>query len=547
MNDTLSAALRYLDRGWSVIPVGPDKKPLGPWKEFQSRHATPEEVEKWFTQHPKAMVGIVCGEISDLAGVDIDSEEGEEALAPYLPESLYTPVALTPRGFRHLYFRSMAGFPTTAGVLPGVDTRGNGGYLIAPPSVNGTGKGYTWAISPDDAEAEEVPESFAVYIKKYIHIYKGCDSQGGKDQSQKSQASQDVTLNLSKGKRNESLFSIALSLLKGGMPAPNILYSLRELNERCAPPLSDSEVLSIFKSAQERQRRRERNFQQDLIDLASVTSCDISVTEAYDLVTSVTEQEKAAVRQALLRLSRGENPVWERIRAGLYRPVVKDVQVMDLRNAPTQEFKIDLPLGLSDLVKLFPSNIIIVAGSKSAGKTTFLLNVARLNMNRYPVDYLNSEMAEAEFRGRLEAFPSMTLDDWNWQNFRPIRRSSDWWDLITDERKIFIVDFMELDPSHVYEAGRYLKKIHDRLKHGICFVGLQKPPDRDDAFGGAFTKEKSRLYLSLDYDRQTRLNSIKITDCKVPRGRNPRGLRRTYKLTHNGSTYTDPSAWIETK
>src|SRR4051812_5400647 len=78
---TLSSALAYLSRGWSVIPIAPrGKTPLVRWQEFQNRHPTESEVRRWFSEHPDANIGVVTGAISGIIAVDIDGAEGEAAL-----------------------------------------------------------------------------------------------------------------------------------------------------------------------------------------------------------------------------------------------------------------------------------------------------------------------------------------------------------------------------------------------------------------------------------------------------------------------------------
>ena len=73
------AALGYLSRGWSVIPIEPrGKRPLTAWLEFESRCASPREVEGWFTRWPQANVGIVTGRVSGLVVIDVDARHGGE-------------------------------------------------------------------------------------------------------------------------------------------------------------------------------------------------------------------------------------------------------------------------------------------------------------------------------------------------------------------------------------------------------------------------------------------------------------------------------------
>jgi len=83
--DILDAALEYLDKGFSVIPVGRDKRPLVKWEEFQKRHATREEVEAWWEKWPNANVAIICGKISGIFCVDADGDKGKQWIGDNLP------------------------------------------------------------------------------------------------------------------------------------------------------------------------------------------------------------------------------------------------------------------------------------------------------------------------------------------------------------------------------------------------------------------------------------------------------------------------------
>jgi len=172
-NNFLQAALDYAGRGLSVIPVRGDKKPFIPWTEYQKRRATPNEIRAWAAKYPGAMIGIVTGGISGIIVIDCDSLEGFEAVQKLLPDTLILPIARTPRGGWHLWFLYPMGSKITVGteIMPGVDFRGEGGYIIAPPSVNGDGKGYTWqeGLSIDEVEPAPLPASlyniFSLYIE----------------------------------------------------------------------------------------------------------------------------------------------------------------------------------------------------------------------------------------------------------------------------------------------------------------------------------------------------------------------------------------------
>ena len=87
----LASALKYLEKGFSVIPIKPNKKPYISWEEFQNRRPTEDEVRQWWTRWPQAMIGIITGSISGVMVIDTDTEEADVELQSYLPESLICP------------------------------------------------------------------------------------------------------------------------------------------------------------------------------------------------------------------------------------------------------------------------------------------------------------------------------------------------------------------------------------------------------------------------------------------------------------------------
>ena len=76
MNDLLAEGLRLKSLGFSLIPVGQNKKSLCEWKEVQERHATEDEIRAWFARLSPAAIGIVTGEVSGgLIVIDVDTPE----------------------------------------------------------------------------------------------------------------------------------------------------------------------------------------------------------------------------------------------------------------------------------------------------------------------------------------------------------------------------------------------------------------------------------------------------------------------------------------
>lgn len=141
MNALLGAALDYAGRGWPVHPLRPGQKVPATANGCKDATTDPERITAWWTRHPDANIGLATGRAFDV--IDIDSwpaaDRVQELAGPDWPNG---PVVLTPRGW-HVYLQP-SGRGNTAGIIPGVDYRGRGGYVVAPPSVV-AGVVYIWS------------------------------------------------------------------------------------------------------------------------------------------------------------------------------------------------------------------------------------------------------------------------------------------------------------------------------------------------------------------------------------------------------------------
>lgn len=156
-NPFITAALAYAARGWRVHPLRPrDKLPtLQRWPERAS--TDPDTIRRWWAKEPTANIGIATG--SGLLVLDVDGDEGRESLnGHHLPPTV---CALTGGGGIHYLFEVDGETRNTTNLLPHVDTRGDGGYIVAAPSIHpDTGAAYTWAdgLSPDDLPLAPAPQ-----------------------------------------------------------------------------------------------------------------------------------------------------------------------------------------------------------------------------------------------------------------------------------------------------------------------------------------------------------------------------------------------------
>jgi hypothetical protein len=148
MNDCEAAALEYAGRGWAVFPVKRDKTPRTE-HGFKDATTDPQQIRVWWERWPDAGVGVRTGAGSGLLVLDVDGEAGADALRELERrhgEPPVTAAATTGGGGRHVYFAHPGGdIRNTAKKLgPGLDTRGDGGYVVGPPSAHESGGAYAW-------------------------------------------------------------------------------------------------------------------------------------------------------------------------------------------------------------------------------------------------------------------------------------------------------------------------------------------------------------------------------------------------------------------
>ena len=179
----LEAALNYARAGWPVFPCEwrvskRAKRPLvadadrdadgnkipetgGLWR------ATTDEaqIRAWWSQPPKALIGVPTGKRIGLFVIDLDPRDGETAadvlgrLIEAVGDLPMGPKSITQSGGIHLWFRNPEGdLPrNSAKRIRGVDWRGHGGYVIVPPGRLSNGKAYVWDQSPRAIEFPEPP------------------------------------------------------------------------------------------------------------------------------------------------------------------------------------------------------------------------------------------------------------------------------------------------------------------------------------------------------------------------------------------------------
>jgi hypothetical protein len=260
MSEVLEAALRHASRRRAVFPCCPKtKRPLTA-RGFKDATTDSAVITAWF-KNPDAMIGLPTGARTGLVVVDIDGDAGFESLRDLehrhgaLPN---TASVETPRGGSHLYFRhpGVEVRCSASTIAPSVDIRGDGGYVISPPSKTADGRGYVvdeecdvadlpaWLLA---ATTEPTPLGAAAPASVWLPIVR--DGVRGPDP---------LTGRPSEG-RNDKLTRLVGHLMRHYIDAALAHEFAHLLNEcRFYPPLPRDEVDRIVDSVAAMELRRRR-------------------------------------------------------------------------------------------------------------------------------------------------------------------------------------------------------------------------------------------------------------------------------------------------
>ena len=242
-----NTAKYYMAKGFSVAPLRPrDKTPLVPWKIYQFRRPLEQELAKWFYSGQNN-IAIVTGSISGICVLDFDSSEAyREMKKRGLPE---TPTVKTSRGY-HLYFKYSEGIKNAQNhdrILK-FDIRGDGGYVVAPPSIHPSGDRYQWVKGKglDDVPLAELPERITGAMNGSAKKSFGGKNRRGINKLYK-RSINDLLDGVDEGERHNAMTRIAGLLVSQPGSYEFNLKHLLKINQKNRPPLSSSEVESILR------------------------------------------------------------------------------------------------------------------------------------------------------------------------------------------------------------------------------------------------------------------------------------------------------------
>jgi Virulence-associated protein E-like domain/Bifunctional DNA primase/polymerase, N-terminal/Primase C terminal 1 (PriCT-1) len=254
-NTLLEAALSYASKGWHVFPchtpteygcsctkraactdIGKHPRTRNGLKDATTVAAT---LRHWWKMWPEANVAIRTGAGSGLVVLDVDFRKGGAESLLDLEQSYHglpaTPQQLTGNG-QHYAF-AHPGTHIKNGVedfASGLDIRGDGGYIIAAPSLHENGKRYVWEVlhDPDDMPLAAVPDWLLALCQEPAR-----------------QERRDAGAPIPDHQRNKTLFRLGASMRAKGFQEAAIFAALWETNlAQCQPPITEDEVRKIARS-----------------------------------------------------------------------------------------------------------------------------------------------------------------------------------------------------------------------------------------------------------------------------------------------------------
>ncbi len=178
--ELLSYALFYASLGWPVFPLyeallngscACGKKCASPGKHPRTSNGVkaastdPDQIRQWWKQWPMASIGLRTGKCSHLCVFDVDARKGGDATLAGIEGIDWSKFPFVARGEGgHIYTRipmGVAHIGNRANFLPGIDIRGESGYVVAAPSRHVSGDQYTWMARPETIDdVPFIPKEF---------------------------------------------------------------------------------------------------------------------------------------------------------------------------------------------------------------------------------------------------------------------------------------------------------------------------------------------------------------------------------------------------
>ena len=253
----IGTALALAARGLHVFPCRPRDKRPATANGLKAGTVDQVIIRQWWRQQPDCNIGIATGQVSGIFVLDIDGDKGESGLSRLEREFGELPAtveSITGGGGRHLFFccpeRPVRN--SVSVLAAGIDIRGDGGYIVSPPSIHPSGRPYCWSV--DFAAAIAIaPDWLLARITERAN--------GNATVTPPSVWRALVSDSISEGTRDNSLAKLTGYLLRRRIDAVVVRELIQALNAtKCSPPLPPGDVTRIVDSIAAAELRRRQSY-----------------------------------------------------------------------------------------------------------------------------------------------------------------------------------------------------------------------------------------------------------------------------------------------
>lgn len=252
----LEHALEYLQLGYPVFPVcspamgqhrhrnatctSVGKRPLVAWEPYQTRLPTINEVRKWWSDWPLANIGMPTGQLSGVVVLDADSGDAKK-LAMEQGGVDRTPAVFTgkPGGIHFWLAHPGDTVSNFARKRPGLDFRGDGGYVLVPPSRHVSGAYYRWV----DGTAALTPAPVPQWLLDLLRGTSGSPSSDEQDASADALDLNAILTGVPEGARDSAMWSLACKLRNDNVERRYAEFMVRQAALACDPPFDEAIAL----------------------------------------------------------------------------------------------------------------------------------------------------------------------------------------------------------------------------------------------------------------------------------------------------------------
>jgi hypothetical protein len=439
--------------------------------------------------------------------LDPDDEKAIDLLQGLEDDGLLPPTLTweTWRGHPVRLYCARADVPKTIQYKRGIKLEvrtSSGNYCLVPPSVV---NGKEYRIIRDDEPSLLPKDALAELARRVAEITAKIKPEPEFGRPAEKGINPEIPLvTLQDGSRNNDIYTIALSLFLQGWSMAGVANVCLAAAKGCNPPFPENEVHTRVASAYKASLQRD----QPIAKLVREWVRDMSgggVFTVQDVMRELALEQSRKVYQRIhhalgeLRVAGDVVPAGNK--RGQFRRVNNDAPRLDIMGEAVTPLAIKWPLGLHKAINFYEGNIAVIAGETNCGKTAYLLNLVKDNLEEWGnrIRYMTSEGGVQELRSRLNLFGKefgMPIERWMPVDWR--ERYDNFADLIHPDF-LNIVDYMEVN-DEFWRIGEPIKEIAQRLEKGIAVIAVQKKRGERMGRGGEFAAQRPRLYCTIGKD-----------------------------------------------